>query len=82
MRIEWTGTPGKRLDGADIHISHNVVVELATLNEDYPYGWGVWGVRIDDNLYREPRDMEPEPLADGPFLTMIEEACQQAARYA
>lgn len=79
MRIEWQGTPGgKMLDGANIEVGDGVVIELATLTEGYPHTWGVWGVRIDGNLYREPRDLTPEPLAAGPFREWIEAETERA----
>lgn len=78
MNIEWEGTPGKHLEGANITVAPGVIVELATLNDDQPYGWGVWGVRIDGVLYREPRNLNPEPMHDTPFRRLIEEHLESA----
>jgi hypothetical protein len=78
--IEWEGTPGGSLQGANVRIDACTVVELATLDEYPPYGWGVWGIRIDGSLYREPRDLDPEPLGDGPFCRWVEHECEGAAR--
>lgn len=80
MRIEWEGTPGTpRLEGANVDMGNGVVVELATVGEGHPHTWGVWGVRIDGVLYREPRDLDPEPLKPGPFRDWVEQEAERAA---
>lgn len=60
-------------DGADVDLGNGIVLEFATVGQDGRAGWGVWGVRIDGQLYREPRDMEPEPMREGTWREMLNE---------
>lgn len=78
MRITWEGTPGGKLDGANVDMGNGVLVELATLEETYPHSWGVWGIRINGVLYREPRDLSPEVLEPGTFRDWIEQETERA----
>lgn len=50
---------------ADVDMGDGVLIELVRANDGTT--WEVWGVRIDDTLYREPRDLEGESLVPGPF---------------
>jgi hypothetical protein len=81
MRIEWEGAPGTtRLEGANVDMGNGVVVELATVGQGYPHTWGVWGVRIDGKIYREPRDLrDAGPLEPGPFRDWVEQEAERAA---
>jgi hypothetical protein len=58
---------------ADVTLCENVVLELVGgLHDGESDSWEVWGVRIDGQLYREPRDLEGDRLAYGPFFQWLD----------
>lgn len=63
---------------ADADVGHGVVVEMVRANDAEQ--WEVWAVRIDGTLYREPRDLNGEPLNPGPFSEALDRAAFQGTR--
>jgi hypothetical protein len=73
VEIARSGGAYGSVQGLDVTVCDGVIVQFASLNEDGT-GFGVWGVEIDGHLYREPRDLSPEPMQKGPWLTLLEQA--------
>lgn len=48
-------------EGVDVWLHDGIVIELSRENGD---ALAVWTLRIDGQLYREPRDLTGEPLPE------------------